>query len=201
MGKVRLRLLRDGWWSRGFAAGPQPFRTGRAGAFTVGGGLDTDQIGGRHCGANWHSGSVCRAGKLALALAPDPTAPRGRGLRARDPDARKISAEPWNIPGTALLRVRCPPKCPPTQHRTPRLRAIAPGPFFVIRARGAPGNLEGRASVGLMARLGQATGRYPLARALAPTLDRVGVSHSEPSPSPTGVGHPHHLHAAPIGPI
>jgi hypothetical protein len=51
--------------------------------------------------------------------------------------------------------VRCPSTVPPPKTAPPRLRAIARA-FFRDPRSGASGNFEGRASVGLMARLGQA---------------------------------------------
>jgi hypothetical protein len=83
--------------------------------------------------------------------------------RRLDPEWPKNSRRSLEHSGDRFVEttVRCPPSVPPPNTAPPRLRAITPGPFFVIRARGGARELEGRASVCLMARLGHEMGPWP----------------------------------------
>jgi hypothetical protein len=67
----------------GFGAGPNPRLPRGWGLPNLHcQGVDTDQIGRRHCGANWCVGSVCRAGKLARPWPQPLRGSQGWGLRA-----------------------------------------------------------------------------------------------------------------------
>jgi hypothetical protein len=99
--------------------------------------FDADQSGGRHHGTNFIALPVCRlfpAGtKLASPVAPDPSV-LGVGAFALDLDAHKISADPRNILGTALLTIQCG-AAPHPPHPTPHPQGserLCRGLFFVI---------------------------------------------------------------------